>query len=156
MFLVLDSAEPAPSLRKHFICCAQAYHRCRDTVISAILHSYKKGSNMSEYIYVLGMDGRPQMPTKRKRHIDRLLSTGKAKVVEYIPFTVQLLYENTPVLQPVILAEIRDVPISVSQLSHKKENYYFPLLWRQEIKKLLNSWRSGEKQDSGLRNAAIQ
>ena len=33
---------------------------------------------MSEYIYVLGMDGRPQMPTKRKRHMDKLLHTGKA------------------------------------------------------------------------------
>lgn len=35
---------------------------------------------MSEYIYVLGMDGRPQMPTTRKRHMDKLLHTGKAKV----------------------------------------------------------------------------
>lgn len=122
MFLVLDSAEPAPSLRKHFICCAQAYHRCRDTVISAILHSYKKGNNMSEYIYVLGMDGRPQMPTRRKRHIDRLLSTGKAKVVEYVPFTVQLLYENHPVLQPVILAEDPGrTNIGVAAVSQKGE-----------------------------------
>ena len=32
---------------------------------------------MSEYIYVLGMDGRPQMPTTRKRHMDKLLHTGK-------------------------------------------------------------------------------
>ena len=60
---------------------------------------------MSEYIYVLGMDGRPQMPTKRKRHMDKLLHTGKAKVVEYVPYTIQLLYENHSVLQPVILAE---------------------------------------------------
>ena len=37
---------------------------------------------MSEYIYVLGMDGRPQMPTTRKRHMDKLLHTGKAKVVD--------------------------------------------------------------------------
>lgn len=89
MFLVLDSAEPAPSLRKHFICCAQAYHRCRDTVISAILHSYKKGSNMSEYIYVLGMDGRPQMPTRRKRHIDRLLSTS-----DFVYFELAMNYQK--------------------------------------------------------------
>lgn len=32
---------------------------------------------MSEYIYVLGMDGRPQMPTTRKRHMDKLLHTGE-------------------------------------------------------------------------------
>lgn len=60
---------------------------------------------MSEYIYVLGMDGRPQMPTKRKRHVERLLSCGKARIAEHVPFTIQLLYENDPVLQPVVLAE---------------------------------------------------
>lgn len=68
------------------------------------------------------MDGRPQMPTRRKRHIDRLLSTGKAKVVEYVPFTVQLLYENHPVLQPVILAEDPGrTNIGVAAVSQKGE-----------------------------------
>ena len=30
---------------------------------------------MSEYIYVIGVDGDPQMPTKRKRHVEQLLQT---------------------------------------------------------------------------------
>lgn len=57
------------------------------------------------YIYVIGMDGKPQMPTKRRRHVQKLLDTGKARITERVPFTIQLLYDNDPVLQPVILAE---------------------------------------------------
>ena len=60
---------------------------------------------MPEYIYVLGMDGKPQMPTTRRRHVQKLLNTGKARIAEHVPFTIQLLYENKPVLQPVLLAE---------------------------------------------------
>ena len=59
----------------------------------------------TEYIYVLGTDGKPQMPTKRKRHILKLLNTGKARIAEKVPFTIQLKSENIPVLQPVTLAE---------------------------------------------------
>lgn len=58
----------------------------------------------TEYIYVIGTDGRPQMPTKRKRHVLKLLNTGKARIAEKVPFTIQLKYDNIPVLQPVILA----------------------------------------------------
>lgn len=59
----------------------------------------------TEYIYVLATDGKPQMPTKRKRHMLKLLNTGRARIAETVPFTIQLKYENTPVLQPVTLAE---------------------------------------------------
>ena len=58
----------------------------------------------TKYIYVLGTDGKPQMPTKRKRHVLKLLNTGKARIAEKVPFTIQLKYDNIPVLQPVILA----------------------------------------------------
>lgn len=57
------------------------------------------------YIYVLGMDGKPQMPTTRRRHVQRLLDTGRARIASHVPFTIQLLYKNDPVLQPVVLAE---------------------------------------------------
>ena len=33
---------------------------------------------MSEYIYVIGMDGDPQMPTKRKRHVEKLVTDRKS------------------------------------------------------------------------------
>ena len=59
----------------------------------------------TKYVYVLGTDGKPQMPTKRKRHVLKLLNTGKARIAEKVPFTIQLKYDNTPVLQPVTLAE---------------------------------------------------
>ncbi len=60
---------------------------------------------MPEYIYVLGMDGKPQMPTRRRRHVNKLLNTGKARIAEHVPFTIQLLYENEPVLQQIMMAE---------------------------------------------------
>lgn len=60
---------------------------------------------MSEYIYVIGMDGNPQMPTKRKRHVEKLLQTGRARVFRQVPYTIQLTYKNQPVLQPVTIAE---------------------------------------------------
>ena len=60
---------------------------------------------MPEYIYFLVMDGKPQMPTTRRIHVQKLLDTGKARIAEHVPFTIQLLYDNDPVLQPVTLAE---------------------------------------------------
>ena len=59
----------------------------------------------TEYIYVLGFDGKPQMPTRRKRHVLKLLKTGRARIAEDTPFTIRLTYRNAPVLQPVTLAE---------------------------------------------------
>lgn len=54
-------------------------------------------------IYVLGMDGEPQMPTTRRRHVQRLLKSGRARTVTHTPFTIQLKYRNTPVLQDITL-----------------------------------------------------
>lgn len=59
----------------------------------------------TKYIYVLGMNGKPQMPTNRKVMIRKLFRSDKAKIVDTVPFTIQLLYENKPVLQPLIIAE---------------------------------------------------
>lgn len=59
----------------------------------------------TNYICVLGTDGKPQMPTKRKRHVKRLLDTDKARIACHVPYTIQLLYKNEPVLQSVMLAE---------------------------------------------------
>ena len=59
----------------------------------------------TEYIYVLGIDGKPQMPTNRKVRVRSLFKSGMAKIVDTVPFTMQLLYENKPVLQPITIAE---------------------------------------------------
>ena len=59
----------------------------------------------TEYIYVLGIDGKPQMPTNRKVRVRSLFKSGLAKIVDTVPFTIRLLYENNAVLQPITLAE---------------------------------------------------
>ena len=59
----------------------------------------------TEYIYVLGVDGKPQMPTNRKVRVRSLFKSGLAKIVDTVPFTIRLLYENYAVLQPITIAE---------------------------------------------------
>lgn len=54
-------------------------------------------------IYVLNQDGKPLMPTQRHGKVKHLLRSGKAKVVKRCPFTIQLLYESTQYVQPVVL-----------------------------------------------------
>lgn len=93
-----------------------------------------------EYIYVLGIDGKPQMPSKRKRHILKLLNTGKARIVEKVPFTVQLKYQNTPALQPVTLAEDPGrTNIGVAALSQLGNLMFYAVVEtrNKEIKKLM-------------------
>lgn len=59
----------------------------------------------TEYIYVLGVDGNPQMPTNRKVRVRKLFKLGMVKIVDTMPFIIQLLYKNEPVLQPITIAE---------------------------------------------------
>ncbi len=54
-------------------------------------------------VYVIDIQGRPLMPTERHRKVRRLLRDGLARVVTRTPFTIQLLYETTPFVQPVTL-----------------------------------------------------
>lgn len=54
-------------------------------------------------IYVISKDGKPLMPTKRSGKVRHLLKDGKAIIVKYEPFTIQLLYETTLYTQKVIL-----------------------------------------------------
>lgn len=102
----------------------------------------------TEYIYVLGTDGNPQMPTKRKRHVMELLNTGMARIVEKIPFTIQLKYRNTPVLQPVILAEDPGrTNIGVTALSSNGRLLFAAVVEtrNKEIKKLMADRKAHRK-----------
>ena len=45
------------------------------------------------------------MPTNRKVRVRSLFKLGRAKIVDTVPFTIQLLYKNEPVLQPLTIAE---------------------------------------------------
>lgn len=53
------------------------------------------------YIYVWAPDGRPLMPTKRHRHVKKLLNKGKARIACHVPYTIQLLYDTPGITQPV-------------------------------------------------------
>ena len=57
---------------------------------------------MQDVIYVLNGNGHPLMPTKRKRHVQRLLNTGKARIVSKKPFTIQLKYTSTEFTQKIV------------------------------------------------------
>lgn len=50
-------------------------------------------------IQILNREGKPLMPTVRCGHVRRMLKSGKARVISYEPFTVQLLYESPSVTQ---------------------------------------------------------
>ena len=50
---------------------------------------------MQKNIYILDKEGKPLMPSKRYKHIRKLLETKKAKIVRYKPFQVQLLYDSS-------------------------------------------------------------
>ena len=60
-------------------------------------------NDLPETICVLGLDGRPRMPMHRKRRVIHLLKIGKARIAEHVPFTIQLLYQDTGILQPLML-----------------------------------------------------
>lgn len=58
------------------------------------------------YVYVLDMNGKPLMPTCRYGKVRRMLKSGEAKVVDTLPFTIQLKYEPaTKVVQPVVVGQ---------------------------------------------------
>ena len=52
-------------------------------------------------VYVISKDGQPLMPTERHGKVRRLLRDNKAKVVKRCPFTIQLLYDTTTIVQEV-------------------------------------------------------
>ncbi len=54
-------------------------------------------------VYVLNKDGQPLMPTNRHGKVNHLLKDGKAKIINYCPFTIQLLYNSTNYTQDINL-----------------------------------------------------
>ena len=55
-----------------------------------------------KYVYVLGPDGKPLMPTTRYGKVRRMLKSGQAVPVTTVPFTIRLTYTpQTSVCQPV-------------------------------------------------------
>jgi len=54
-------------------------------------------------VYVLSIEGKPLMPTKRYGKVRHLLKQRLAKVVKVKPFTIELLYETTNYTQDITL-----------------------------------------------------
>ena len=54
-----------------------------------------------DYVYVVGNDGNPLMPTKKFGMVRWMLKTGKATVLRRQPFTIRLNYESTHYVQHV-------------------------------------------------------
>ena len=50
-------------------------------------------------VYVLDVNGRPLMPTKRHGKVRHLLKNEQAKIINYRPFTIQLMYKSTTYTQ---------------------------------------------------------
>lgn len=56
-------------------------------------------------VYVISKKGFPLMPTKRSGKVRHLLKEGKAIIITYEPFTIQLLYDSSTYTQKVIVGE---------------------------------------------------
>lgn len=54
-------------------------------------------------IYILSEKGSPLMPTENNGKVRKLLKQNKAKIVDYKPFTIQLLYETEEHTQATVL-----------------------------------------------------
>ena len=93
-------------------------------------------------VYVINKYGKPLMPTQRAGKVRRLLNAKLAKVIEYEPFTIQLLYDTTDFIQELNLGVdtgSRNVGCSVTSVT--KEVFAALIILRTDISKLLSDKR---------------
>lgn len=91
-------------------------------------------------VYILNKDGKPLMPTERHGKIRRLLKSGKARVIKRCPFTVQLLYDTTDIVQELTMGvDAGSKYIGVSVTSENKEYYSGEVELRKDIVDLLST-----------------
>ncbi len=83
------------------------------------------------------------MPTERFGKVRRLLKDGKAKVINRKPFTIQLLYQTTGIIQPIVLGvDAGYLNIGLSGITEKKELFSAEVQLRKNIVKLLEDRRT--------------
>lgn len=93
-------------------------------------------------VYVQNKDGKPLMPTSRCGKVRRLLKTGKAIVVEQIPFTIRLCYDTTDYVQPIALGvDAGTKHIGISATTERMELYASEVEIRSDIVKLIATRR---------------
>ena len=89
-------------------------------------------------VYVISKDGQLLMPTERHGKVRRLLRDNKAKVVRRCPFTIQLLYDTTTIVQEVTLGvDAGSKTIGLSATTKKKVLFEAEVMLRNDIVELL-------------------
>ena len=97
-------------------------------------------------VYVLNKDGHPLMPTERCGKVRRILKSGLAKVIKRCPFTIQLAYETTNVVQEVNLGiDAGSKTIGLSATTETKELYASEVKLRNDIVDLLSTRRENRR-----------
>lgn len=92
--------------------------------------------------YVLSIEGQPLMPTERCGKVRRLLKAGLAKVIKRCPFTIQLLYRTTDIVQEINLGvDAGSKIIGLSATTDKKELFASNIQLRNDIVDLLSTRR---------------
>lgn len=93
-------------------------------------------------VYVKSITGQPLMPTKRHGFVRRLLKSGRAKVVQRCPFTIQLLYESGNETQQIVLGvDAGSKHVGLSACTEKKELYSAEMSPRNNVVDLLSDRR---------------
>ena len=93
-------------------------------------------------VYVINKNGQPLMPTERYGKVRRLLRDKKAKVVRCCPFTIQLLYDTTSIVQKITLGvDAGSKVVGLSATTKKKVLFEAELTLRNDIVDLLSTRR---------------
>lgn len=93
-------------------------------------------------VYVLNRNGHPLMPTERCGKVRRMLKTGLAHVVKRCPFTIQLNYNTTDIVQEITLGvDAGSKTIGLSATTEKKELFASNVTLRNDIVDLLATRR---------------
>jgi len=93
-------------------------------------------------VYVISQSGKPLMPTERYGKVRRLLKDGKAKVIHRKPFTIQLLYQTTEIVQEITLGvDAGYLKIGLSAITKKQELFSAEVQLRKDIVELLKARR---------------
>ena len=101
-------------------------------------------------VYVQNKDGKPLMPTSRCGKVRRLLKTGRAVVVEQVPFTIRLCYDTANYVQPITLGvDSGTKHIGLSATSTSKELYASEVEIRGDIVELIATRRESRRTRRG-------
>ena len=98
-------------------------------------------------VYVLDINNRPLMPTKRFGKVRRMLRDGKAKVIHREPFTIKLLYEpETNVIQEVTLGvDTGSDKVGTAAIANDTVVYASEVQIRNDISKKMDTRRANRR-----------